>query len=107
MEESKKRTFVDEEKKPYGRNIRPPIEICGRNFERPMYPLLIQLCYFCQKASSEKNCFETNSGRLYFNIQMCPKCGEYNRASQEAGIRVLQRYAAQEAEENKSKTDSL
>jgi hypothetical protein len=99
LREIKKRSFVDEEKKPYGRSIRPPIEICGRNFDRPMYPLLLQLCYYCQKNSSKRDFFETNSGKWFLNIQLCPRCSEYNRASQEAGIRVLQRYAAQEVEE--------
>lgn len=102
--EIKKRSFVDEEKKPYGRSIRPAIELFARNLERPMYPLMIHLCYFCQKASSEKDFFETNSGKWYLHVQLCPRCSEFNRASQEAGTKVLKRYAAQEAEENRAKT---
>jgi len=42
----------------YGRTIRPPIELFARNLERPMYPLMIHLCFFCQKQSSEKDVFE-------------------------------------------------
>ena len=103
IKEIKKRPFVDEETKPYGRSIRPSIEICGRNLERPMYPLMIQLCYFCQKASSEKDFFETNTGKWYLHIQLCPRCVEYNRASQEAGTRVLKRYTAGEASDHQAR----
>lgn len=106
MEETKelrKRVFVDEEKKPYGRSIRPPVELCGRNLERPMYQIMLQLCFYCQRASSERDVFETNGGRWYMNVQLCPRCAEYNRATQEAGNRVLKRYAEQEAEEQKEK----
>jgi hypothetical protein len=105
IREIKRKAFVDEEKKPYGRSIRSPIELCGRNLERPMYPLMIHLCYFCQKTSSEKECFETNSGRWYFNVQMCPRCCEFNRASQEAGNMVIKRYISQEKEADKATTD--
>lgn len=102
--EIKKRPFTDEEKKPYGRTMRPPIELCGRNLERPMYPLMIHLCYFCQKNSSEKDVFETNSGKWYFNVQMCPRCCEYNRAMQEAGNAVIKKYIAQQVEEERART---
>jgi len=93
--EPARRLFASEERKPYGRTIRPPIELCARNFERPMYPL----CYFCQKQSCSRDFFETNSGRLYVTIQLCPRCAEYNRASQEVARVVLQRYAARDSEE--------
>jgi hypothetical protein len=104
VREIKKIPFSDEEKKPYGRSIRPPIELCARNLERPMYPLMIHLCYFCQKASSERDFFETNAGRWYANIQMCPRCCEYNRASQEAGARVIAKFAAQDKTEQQATT---
>lgn len=104
VRESRKRLFADEEKKPYGRSIRAPIELCSRNLERPMFPLMIHLCFYCQKNSSEKDFFETNSGKWYLNIQMCPRCCEYNRASQEAGNAVIKRYIAQEVEDKMAKS---
>lgn len=76
----------------FGRSIRPPIEICARNLPRPMYPLMIQLCYFCQKSSSERDCYMTDSGKVYFSIQMCRNCYEYNSVTQEAGRIVLNRH---------------
>jgi len=82
-----------EERRPYGRSIRPPIQLCARNFEKPMYPLMVHLCYYCQKQSSKKDFFETNNGRWYVNIHLCPRCVEYNRASQEAGRDVLRRHS--------------
>jgi len=88
-----------EERKPYGRTIRPPIELFAINLERPMYPLMIHLCFFCQKQSSEKDVFETNVGRIYLHVQLCSRCVEYNRSSQEAGREVLQKYAIREAED--------
>jgi len=97
--ESARLPYSSEERKPYGSSIRPPIELCARNFERPMYPLTVHLCYFCQKQSSERDFFETNTGRWYINIQLCPRCTEYNRASQEAARQVLQRYSARESED--------
>jgi len=102
MEDSRehsRRSFSGEERKPYGRSIKPPIELCDRNFMRSMYPLMVHLCYYCQKASSERDFFETNSGRLYIHIQMCPRCFEFNRASQEAAKDVLKKYAERESEE--------
>jgi len=65
-----------------------------------MYPLMIHLCFFCQKQSSEKDIFETNAGRIYLHIQLYPRCVEYNRSSQEAGREVLQKYALREAGDN-------
>jgi hypothetical protein len=73
------------------KKIKAPIELCARNMPRPMYPLMIQLCYFCQKNSSEKECLQNNNGQTYFMIKMCPKCMEYNKALQEAGKSVLQK----------------
>jgi len=74
---------------PYGRSIQAPILLCARNMERPMYPLMVELCYNCQKNSSERSCFETNTGKWLFTIAMCPLCCEYNRVVQEAGNAVL------------------
>jgi len=74
-----------------GKSIKPPIQLCSRNMPRPMYPLTIQLCYFCQKGSSEKDCFITEYGKVYFSVQVCPNCLEYNKAMQEAGSEVLNR----------------
>lgn len=102
MEEQRelsKRPFTGEERKPYGRTIRPPLELCVRNLERPMYPLMIHLCFYCQKGTSERDFFETNSGRLYFHVQMCARCAEFNRASQEAAREILRKYAMRENEE--------
>jgi phage FluMu protein Com len=102
MEETReltKKVFSGEERKPYGRSVRPIVELCARNLSRPMYPLMIHLCYFCQKASSERDFFETNGGRVYIHIQMCPRCTEFNRASQEAAKDVLRKYAERESEE--------
>lgn len=79
----------------YGRSIRPPIELCSRNFDRPMYPLTIQLCYFCQKSTCERDCFVTSSGKMYFSVQLCPRCIEYNKAIQETGSTVLKRHLAE------------
>ena len=104
MEEVKKQLYTDTEHKPYGRSIRPPIEVCARNLERAMYPLMLQLCYYCQKSSSERDVFETNSGKIFFNIQLCARCVEYNRASQQAGTRVLLKYKAQEQEDKTNST---
>lgn len=83
-------------KKPYGRNVPPPVELCARNLPRPMYNLMVTLCYFCQRSSSERDCFIMDSGRAYFSVQMCSKCLEYNKASQEAGSAVLRRHLAEE-----------
>lgn len=82
-------TFID--KSAFGKSIKSPIELCSRNLPRPMYPLMIHLCYFCQKTSSEKDCFKTHSGKLIFSIQLCQKCVEYNIMTQEAGLAVLNR----------------
>lgn len=103
ISETRKRPFVDEEKKPYGRSIKSPLELFGRNLERPMYPTMLQLCYYCQKSSADRDAFETNSGRWYFTIQMCPPCFEFNRASQEAGNGVIKRYVAQDADKERAK----
>lgn len=101
-----KKPFVNEERRPYGRSIKPAIELCARNFDRPMYQLMLHLCYNCQKYSSEKDFFETNSGRWHINIQMCPRCCEFNRACQEAAKNVLIRYAAQEEELKQTKVEN-
>ena len=77
------------ENKPTGRIIRSPIELCSRNLLRPMYPLMIYLCYFCQKNSSEKDCFKTGSGRLLFSIQLCKNCVEFNSSIQDTACQVL------------------
>ena len=96
MESSEvKPKVIIEERRPFGRSINPPIELCARNLPRPMYPLMIELCYFCQKSSSERDCFITDSGKLFFSVQMCPKCVEYNRAVQEAGCVILQRHISE------------
>lgn len=71
------------------RSIKPPIELFARNLPRPMYSFMIQLCYYCQKCNSERDCFATNSGKLYFTVKMCKNCSEYNKIVQEAGFSVL------------------
>ena len=75
-----------------GKLIHAPMEICGRNFERPMYPLTLNLCFYCQKNSSERQIFETATGRWYIQIILCPRCVELNKASQEAGRQVLRNH---------------
>lgn len=85
-----------EDRRPFGRSIKPPVELCARNLPRPMYPLMIELCYFCQKSSSDRDCFVTDSGRVFFSVQLCPKCVEYNRAVQEAGCVVLNRHLSEQ-----------
>ena len=72
-----------------GRSIRPLIELCSRNLPRPMYPLMIHLCYFCQKNNSEKDCFKTGSGKLIFTIHICKKCVDFNLSIQETAFHVL------------------
>lgn len=83
------------ERLPFGRNVKQPIVLCSRNYERPMYPLTVQLCYFCQKSTAERDCFVTDSGKFYFSVQMCPRCMEFNKAIQDAGSIVLKRHSAE------------
>lgn len=76
----------------YGQVVKTPLRICGHNLQKPMFPLIIHFCYYCQKSSSERDVFQTNSGKIFLNVQLCHKCVEYNIASQEAGDRVLNHY---------------
>lgn len=80
------------EKPVNGTLIKSPLQICARNLDKPMYPLILNLCYYCQKNSSEKDIFETASGRWYIQIILCSKCVEFNIASQEAGRKILQKH---------------
>jgi len=75
------------------KRLKSPLELCSRNFPKPMYQLMIHLCYMCQKLSTERDCFEAGiSGKTYFNIQMCVMCMDYNQAMQAAGKKVLEQY---------------
>jgi hypothetical protein len=72
-----------------GQKMKLPFELCSRNLERPMYPLMVYMCFFCQKTSSERECFETSNGRIYLTIPLCARCVQYNKISQEAGRQWL------------------
>lgn len=95
MEQDRKLVIDHNDRHAFGRNIKQPIVLCSRNFERPMYPLTVQLCYFCQKSTGERDCFVSDSGKFYFSLQMCSRCMEYNKAIQEAGSIVLKRHLAE------------
>jgi hypothetical protein len=95
MEQDRKLVIDSNERHVFGRSIRQPIVLCSRNFDRPMYPLTVQLCYFCQKSTAERDCFVTDSGTFYFSMHMCSRCMEYNKSIQEAGSIVLRRHIAE------------
>src|SRR3569832_1744065 len=64
---------------PYGRSIQAPILLCARNMEKTMYPLMVELCYNCQKNSSERSCFETNTGKWLLTKTKKPQKNKKNR----------------------------
>jgi len=99
--------FDEDSKKVKGRKIHPPIDLCARNFERPMYSTLLYMCYYCQKHNCERDFYETNAGRWYIQIQLCKKCAEFNRASQEAGREVLLRYVNKQYDNNSKYTQTF
>jgi hypothetical protein len=83
-------TKIDNQvKKPQGKNMKPTIELCARNLPKPMYHLMLELCYFCQKNSSDRDCFLSDSGKMYFSVQLCKKCVQYNTAIQETARCIL------------------
>jgi len=50
FKEESRLSFNCAQKAPYGRNIKPPIEICSRKLENnPMYPLMLYLCFSARK----------------------------------------------------------
>lgn len=77
---------IKKEKMETGQRIKSPFDLCTR----PMYPMVVYMCFYCQKRCSERECFQYPSGKTYFSIPLCSRCVEYNRASQEAGRTVLE-----------------
>lgn len=68
-----------------GQKVKVPFELCSKNLERSMYPLIVYACYYCQKTSSERESFQSPSGKMFISIPLCSKCVEFNRLSQESG----------------------
>ena len=79
-----------EEDAPKGQLVEPPMNLCNRDLPRAMYPVVVQLCWYCSQNNAAK-CYQFNSGRISFNLQMCPRCVEYNTAVQSVGYEVLKR----------------
>lgn len=103
LAESYNMPMKKQSREPVGRKIQPPLNLCSRNMPRAMYPITVQLCWYCSQNVATKECFQFNSGRINFNLAMCPRCVEYNMAVQSVGLQVLQR----QKEERENTTEEL
>jgi hypothetical protein len=88
-----------------GRWDRPPIRLFSMDYPKPMFPLTILLCYMCRKKNGNRDCFLTGS-HASLSIEVCRKCLEFNRISQEAGIDALYRANQIRPEEEEEITPS-